>query len=177
MEQIKNTIDNNSYSSMPAKLPTANSLQANTLGEFAGTAYSRPFSARKKKNDIMRNLILICFVGISTSIQAQIELQPNFEELDKFCCLEWIIEFRDTIELIVDEQNVPPNSRYCVISQKKNTNFWCWTGINGLESPTTFKNKLKLKIKNDKFIFKFRSNKFQYTKFIDQNGKIKLAKN
>ena len=29
---------NNSYSSMPAKQPAANSLQANAPGEFAGTS-------------------------------------------------------------------------------------------------------------------------------------------
>ena len=36
--KVKKTTANNSYSSMPAKLPTANSLQANATGEFAGTS-------------------------------------------------------------------------------------------------------------------------------------------
>ena len=40
---------NNSYSSMPALQPAANSLQANTLGEFAGTAYSQPLAVIRKK--------------------------------------------------------------------------------------------------------------------------------
>ena len=40
---------NNSYSSMPANQPTANSLQANTLGEFAGTSHSQSLYAKEKK--------------------------------------------------------------------------------------------------------------------------------
>ena len=125
----------------------------------------------------MKKLLLLFFLGISITVKSQSNSYINFKDLDRFCCLEWIIEFRDTIELIIDEKNVPPGTKYCVISQKKKTEFWCWTGIRGLENPTNFKNKLKLKIKNDKFIFKFRGEKYVYTKTVDQNGKIKLIKN
>ena len=46
---IFNTSCNNSYSAMPANQPTANSLSANALGEFAGTAYSQPLGTSRKK--------------------------------------------------------------------------------------------------------------------------------
>lgn len=44
---------------MPAFPATANSLQANALGELAGTSYSRPFSASKNEKEIW-NIIKPC---------------------------------------------------------------------------------------------------------------------
>ena len=41
-------------------LPTANSLQANALGEFAGTAYSQPFDAIKKMEEKIIQILSTC---------------------------------------------------------------------------------------------------------------------
>ena len=80
----------------------------------------------------------------------------RLKKLDTYYCLSWIHEFEDSIILVVNHQQIPISVAYSEVDQKHflKTDYCCWTGLIGLESPVELKEKLRVSYRKNRVIFR-----------------------
>ncbi len=93
---------------------------------------------------------------ISTEVFSQ---SSNFElgKVEKFWCDNWLTEFTDSIRIITNDKKIDQSKRHCAFYKVKKTeyNFHCWTGSQGLETPTEWNKKMKIRFKGDIVFIRF----------------------
>jgi len=111
----------------------------------------------------MKYFIVLVFLIISSLTFAQ-KNECDLSKVNRFCCYEWLPEFKDSISIVVDELKVNQSEKYCVLTKEKRKKYGlhCWTGEVGLETPTEWKRKLKVKFKKGIIVFKFGKNREKY---------------
>jgi len=122
-------------------------------------------------------LITLLFL-FSSQAQAQAG-GNNLKQSERFCCYEWLPEFRDSIHVVLDEREINQRKRYSALIKLggKNYDLLCWTGSPGLESPTKWRYKLKLKFRrNDSVLIKFGKEKYAYRFTELKEGEFLLVK-
>ena len=102
----------------------------------------------------------------------------NLKNTKEFHCYEWLPEFRDSILVFTKIEIIDQEKRYCTfVKEKANKyDFFCWTGNKGLESPTKWRDELKIKFKKESMIFKFGREKVQYKTIMQDEGVYLLVK-
>ncbi len=88
----------------------------------------------------------------------------GLKKIDRFYSYGWLPEFKDSISIIVDESKINQRKKYCVVTKtkKRNYNLYCWTGELALETPTEWKDKLKIRFKGNNAFLKFGKKRIIY---------------
>lgn len=121
-------------------------------------------------------LAIITLIVSVDRVNCQNEIRIN--ENDRFCTIEWLIDYKDTIRIELDETKIKRGTKYCVIEKKKYNKYdiWCWFNEGELESLTTFDKKLKLKFKKEGLLIKFGEEQNLYKLYKNETNEIYLTK-